>query len=339
MDRILRSLKSAFIRFVGKLGLTHVMRFHSAFFVYVLRGYRVYRRLIAVYGSDTVILQCAHKGTGDYYLCGLYLQQWLEQNGVSNYVFMTPGGSQERVTELFPVYKGHTVNCTDREMEDIRNFRGFIGPKRQRYLHLDHQYVYPLSPGHDIATFNLMGFRGLTMLDFYLAVGFHLPEDTPRSMPVFSNDIEHIKVLFHENGLSEGKTVLLSPYSASNAEYLPDDAFWKQIAKDLADKGYTVCTNCGPGEKPVAGTVPLLIRYSELVPFLELAGGLIAVRSGLCDIASTARCRKVVLHSYKNRFWPDGNSIAYTGLENMGLCRDAVEIEINDVLDKLQKID
>ena len=39
---------------------------------------------------------------------------------------------------------------------------------------------------------------------------------------------------------------------------------------------------------------------------------------------------KRLLFTYKAQFWPAGNSIAYTGLCNMGLCDDAVEIEARE---------
>ena len=75
------------------------------------------------------------------------------------------------------------------------------------------------------------------------------------------------------------------------------------------------------------GDAPALCRYAEIVPFLDRAGMFIGIRSGLCDIVATSRCRKIILHTYRAKWWPDGKSIAYTGLNHMGLCDDAIELE------------
>ena len=82
--------------------------------------------------------------------------------------------------------------------------------------------------------------------------------------------------------------------------------------------------------QPVKGTVGVCVPYSELVPFLDKAGMFIGVRSGLCDIIATSTCKKVVIHTYRNGFWPDGRSISYTGLQNIELCNDVVEMEYKE---------
>ena len=57
----------------------------------------------------------------------------------------------------------------------------------------------------------------------------------------------------------------------------------------------------------------------------------------MCDIVAGAACKKIILHTFKARWWLDGRSIVYTGLNNMGLCDDAIELvyENEDGLDAL----
>ena len=38
----------------------------------------------------------------------------------------------------------------------------------------------------------------------------------------------------------------------------------------------------------------------------------------------------MVIHTYRNGFWPDGRSISYTGLQNIELCNDVAEMEYKE---------
>ena len=177
----------------------------------VLAGFRVYSELIETYGDDVTILGCAIAGTGDYYFCGMYLKTWLELNNISNYLFLTMKGSQQAVTELFPVYNDHTLIVTVRISQQLRDFRGFVGCENQNFIYLDHQYPFHSNHYHNIKTFNLMGYRDWNILDFYLACGFKLPQDAPTDTPVFNTNEDEIRAIFEKNQLTVGRTVLLSP--------------------------------------------------------------------------------------------------------------------------------
>ena len=62
------------------------------------------------------------------------------------------------------------------------------------------------------------------------------------------------------------------------------------------------------------------------MPFVERAGAVIAVRSGLCEVLSSAQCRKIVLYPKKARLGA-GTSRDFFSLSAMGLCSDALELE------------
>lgn len=296
----------------------------------VMSGFGDYSTIIEKYGDDVTILGCALAGTGDYYICGLYLDAWLKKHNISNYVFLTLQGSQERVTSLFSVYKNHIFLVTPKITQNLRDFRGFVGRENQNFIYLDHQYPVITNSARNIKTYELMGYHGLNILDFYLCWEFKLAKTDCVSAPQLNDNREITYGLFTSNHLKCNKTVVLSPYSESNKGFLPPNNFWEHIVKIFTELGYTICTNCNGKEEPIKGTTPILLPYTESVPFLNLAGVFIGVRSGLCDVVATSICKKVVIHTYKARFWPDGNSIAYTGLCNMGLCDDAVEIEYRE---------
>ncbi len=299
----------------------------------VLAGFEVYSDLIEEYGDDVTILGCAFYGTGDYYISGLFLPEWLKKNIISNYIFLTPGGSEKKAAELFPSMYGHLQNIQLLNYTKLRIFRTFVGVNRQNFVYLHHAFRFPQNPALNITDNQLMGLHGLNMVDFYLTYGFELPEDTQHSTPVF--DSEGIEELFLGNQLQIGRTVLLAPNSTGLSRCGIPEKFWKKLTTALQDRGYTVCTNCSENERPIEGTLPIFIPYKKIVPFLNTGGGYIGIRSGLCDIISASSCKKVVLHTYKSKWWPDGKSVEYTGLKNMGLCNDTLEIEYSSLQEKM----
>lgn len=293
----------------------------------VREGYRVYESYVLAYGRDVKIVFCAAKGTGDYYITGRYLRRWLEKENIKNWIFLTFGRAETNVTGLFPIYRGHTIEEPGVICDNLRAFACFAGLGRKSVVNLHHQVPQPFNWMWNITNSHIMGYRGLHMVDFYLYSGFGLSSDTTADSPVFEKDRDKIKRIFTEHGLQEGKTVMLSPYSTGLEQFQIPDSFWEKIARICAAMGWSVCTNCAGEETPVAGTLPLCVGYAEIVPFLDRAGMFIGIRSGLCDIVATSRCRKIILHTYRAKWWPDGKSIAYTGLNHMGLCDDAIELE------------
>lgn len=144
--------------------------------------------------------------------------------------------------------------------------------------------------------------------------------------PLFSPNSNRIAECFAQNKLVDGKTVVLSPYAGSFTSSLPLD-FWENIAARLTDNGYSVCTNsAGEHEPPLKGTAPVFFAFDDSVAFMERAGGFIGIRSGLCDIISSAQCIKVILYE---------PAIAFRGMffsiNKMGLCDDAREYSYEGV--------
>lgn len=285
----------------------------------IVPGYVQYRRLIKKYGDDVAILRAAWHGTGDYYICGMYLSEYLRLNEIINFVFLVnKTGSESGVMRLFSVFDGHIVTC--RSVKCLSRFSEFM------------QYEKPLCKSlecSDQITFigeDLKGYHGLTLKDFYLYYGFGFQKEPQACMPVFSGDIGFIRALMRDNGLIPGKTVLLAPYSTCLMKHLPTESIWEDIASHLQKSGYVVATNCFGHELPVWGTVPLSIDYTYIVPFLNEAGGFIGIRSGLCDIISRSTCRKMIIYTEKSDFWPDGRSEPFLSLSAMDFDKMADEI-------------
>ena len=89
------------------------------------------------------------------------------------------------------------------------------------------------------------------------------------------------------------KTVIISPYAKSVTK-IPDNV-WVTIADEYRKKGFMVCTNVSGGEDPINATIPLEIPINQVISAVEYAGHFIGIRSGLCDIIHTAKCKKTVV--------------------------------------------
>jgi hypothetical protein len=99
-------------------------------------------------------------------------------------------------------------------------------------------------------------------------------------------------------GLPDGRTVILAPYANNFPAAAPE--FFALLAARLKERGLSAATNCaGAGEAPVAGTPALSFPLGMAAAVLERAGGFVGYRSGFCDLASTARCRKAVVYPDK----------------------------------------
>ena len=287
----------------------------------ILPGFLLYRKIIKRYGERTAILRTAWHGTGDYYICGMYLPAYLKQQEISDYVFLVKNaGSERMVTELFDAYQGHVVSIPS--VDALSRFSEFMRQKEplcRSFEKSDHL---------SFIGEQLKGYRGLSLMDFYLWYGFEFQNVPARAEPRFSQDSERIRDEMDKSGLLRGKTFLLSPYSTCSKDYLPPKEVWERIARHLKWQGYTVATNCFGKEAPVKGTSPMSIPYQDLVPFLNEAGGFIGVRSGLCDIISQSTCKKIIIYPEQSDFWPNGTAKAFVGLRAMGLDQAGTETEI-----------
>lgn len=302
----------------------------------VLKGFKEYKKIVNEYGSDVAIFSTAWRGTGDYFICGLYLETYLKKYNISNYVFLIPdNGGERKIVELFQIYKSHVIEKDN--IHPIRMFDSFLAERELNIRYFHHGYENPNNLSISALDISLMGHNGLNMVDMYLSYGFMIDNDAMKSMPQFTEDDNSINKLFVQNKLERGKTVLLAPYSTGLKEYEIPQTFWVKIVTELKYRGFTLATNCAGMEKCIPGTIALNIPYHQIVPFLEKAGYFIGIRSGLCDIVAGAACKKILLHTFKARWWLDGRSIVYTGLNNMGLCDDAIELvyENEDGLDAL----
>lgn len=170
--------------------------------------------------------------------------------------------------------------------------------------------------------FEMVGIEKINLLDCY-KVYLGLPLDCQLVLPDPGKEANRMATNMAESlRLPKGNTVLLCP-SCYSTDMIPAD-FWNELADSLWKKGFTVCTNVGGSEKnEIKGTVELNAELNLLIPLVEILGHVVSVRSGLCDLISSAHCHKVFV--YPNQKWEHGTVLSGTSLVSMGLANDARE--------------
>jgi hypothetical protein len=289
--------------------------------LFMFFGFRAYAKVKREAG-DKMILGCAKESTGDMYFMGLYLARWLSKNHISNYICFYGANAQLSIANLFPALRKRMYSISAKNYlfwEGLRRIQPWIEYKNF-FFATPVNGLFKLKEGlTDTAASPLQGYRNLTMLDGYLWE-MDLPRDCPPDLPVFGEP---------ESDPPQD-TILLSPYSLSYRDYQQGDAFWDSIVHTLAARGYHLLTNCADHEQALPNTEKLFLPYAISVPYLNKCAGFIGVRSGLCDIISSSRCKKVIIYSYEAMYNPDGVNLAFTGLKNLGLCDDAIELELTE---------
>jgi hypothetical protein len=246
---------------------------------------------------------------------GLFLNEYIRRNGITDYVFVVVSGACRRVAQMFGI-KNIVV----------------VGPRRADAIF---RANYAFRAGWPVVVLNdgwgaeptqwIRGYKGLSFERMFRYFVFGFDDSVRYELPPVRDNSAEIDAIFAEHNLIKGATVVLSPYSNTLFE-LPE-AFWLRIAAYCQSAGYSVCTNCaGASEKPVAGTQAVFFPLDKAVDFMNAAGYFVGIRSGLCDVISTSACKKILLYE-KDSFFYKCSPYAYFSLNGMGLCADALELE------------
>lgn len=282
-------------------------------FTQITKGYALYQKLCEKYSQDFLFCVCPYPGTGDIYMACSYLGEYLLKKQIKNFVLIVTKNSCKRTAELFLISNIEVIS--QNEMQDILKAWEFLGNKVMQIKPLLYwgwrtkRYLY--ADKHPQITFTEM----------FLHDVYGLKDGTPRQLPYRNEESTFAYHLFDKLDLPKGRTIIIAPYAGS-FESSVTMGQWKKLSDILALKGYVVCTNCfGEKEPPIQGTIGIIFPYDEAINVLEYAGGFIAVRSGLCDIVSSAKCQMAII--YENGF--NASRYEYFSLKRMGLNSNVIE--------------
>jgi hypothetical protein len=284
-------------------------------FVRAIRGKITYKKLVKGRPENCVVFIAPYTGTGDIYLVGLFFNEFLRQNNITNYVFAVVSGACKKTAEMFNI--SNIVVVKPLRSDDIINAKQFLRAN-WNVIVLNDGWLGELTQW-------LRGYKGLNFEKVFRKFVFGFDDSVQFELPPKKDFTKEIDDLFEKYALKKHQTVVLSPYSNTLFE-LPD-SLWEAIAKHFGDRGYTVCTNCAAAnEKAVKGTAAVFFPLGAAIEFLNNAGIFIGIRSGLCDIISSSNCKKIILYEKDNLFYKS-TQFEYFSLAEMGLCGDALELE------------
>ncbi len=280
-------------------------------------GKIIYKKLVKKYG-DIPFFLCPYTGTGDIYLIGTFWKEYLLRKKLDDYSFFVISNACKKVAALFNIKNVEVL--TQKESGYLVQYYLLCPEKVNLKLLNDGWGQINSNPSEWFR-----GYKGMYFVELFRKFVFDLPDTSMPKHPQFSDVSNELEQLFRKNKLVEKKTVILSPYSNTLAD-LPYE-FWERLTKKLWEKGYVVCTNSsGDNEPAIDGSIPIFFPLNIAPQFVERAGVFIGVRSGLCDVVSGTKAKKIILYDARNRFY-NSSAYEYFSLNHMGLCDDAIEIK------------
>lgn len=310
----------------GKIGAK------AAFKARILPDYNVFERIMGSKSEDEKMFLCPYAGTGDVYLAGMYMNAFAKANDIKSFVVVVIGNANFRIASLFGFKE--VVKISQGDADYLIRLVMFLGEENNRIVVMHH---CPPQMHCGILE-NMRNINEINFTDLFINNVFHLDLYRDRQLPQFDYSGPQIDELFIKNNLVEGKTVVFSPY-VNTLSGLPWWV-WSNVAQKLKELGFVVCTNCGASdEQPINGTIPLYFGYDISVPLLERCGYFVGIRSGFCDVISSAACKKIIVYQ-PYLFWGQGTNYDYFSLNKIGFCDDAIEfeyegVEFYDLIDKI----
>ena len=250
------------------------------------------------------IVFCPFAAMGDVYFCMSYLKSYLDLHGYGGCVVCVVGEAQRQVAELFGY--AAVMILSQQDMDEALQAVIKTDDKDCFIAHQDRPYVVKLHKAL---------YRKCIPLETIYKCGiFGLPQDTKPVEPS-----EWVRYDFGEVHLAGNeKCAILSPYAKSVAS-LPQE-MWADMVSDLTERGYTLYTNVAGEERPLPGTEVISPQIGELRSAVEQAGLFIGIRSGICDVIRTAKCRKIALYPdyfYCDTKWKSIDMYSINGFENI----------------------
>lgn len=251
---------------------------------------------------DHLFIFCPFQALGDVYFCMSYLPEFMKKRKFSKCTVCVVGKGCGAVVSLFGSYNVEVF--AQKELDAAVQACLYENEKDTFVAHQDRPYVVNLN--------RALYLKKIPLEKMYCCGVFGLPFKTQPAEP------EHWKEYAKKDVIKKGRAVILSPH-AKSVTPLPVK-LWDSIVLDYRNMGYQVFTNVCGDEKPLTDTVPIRPGICELKSVVERAGTFIGIRSGLCDVICTAKCRKIALYPdypYCDTQWKSIDIYAIDGFENL----------------------
>lgn len=242
----------------------------------MLRGAQTLIKIREQFPQQHLVI-CPNRALGDVYWACAYLPAYCTKEKLKSTVVIVLGNGCRQVAEMFGIANVMTLEGT--EMDELVQTIIFNHEENCIIAHHDRPY-----------TDNIIKYLDkhlLTFIDYYKYAVFCLGKG---AMPVKPLKLAEVN---NKSQLTENKSVIIAPYAKSVVQAAPE--FWNKIVGDYREHGFQVFTNVFGDEAPLAHTIPISLPLNQLIGAVEYAGHFVGLRSGLCDIVSTADCHKTVV--------------------------------------------
>lgn len=264
------------------------------------RGADVYQQ----FAGENMLLICPYKGIGDIYFIGSYFNAYVEKEKWEKVTLLVVGGVCRRVAGMFGIDTVYSLSQED--MDALVRYVCFVGEKSAGARILNHN----CSHSNLFTPFEVSGRISWGKLFLQGILGF---ENTPEAA------LPHREKYYGDRPILPDRTVILSPY-ANTVNNVEMD-MWNTLSARLKEGGFLVYTNsAGDSEPAVEGTQTIQFSLEEAVDVIETSGTFIGVRSGFCDVISSADADKIILY-------PDPSS-EFFNIKDMGLSSDVTELKL-----------
>lgn len=232
---------------------------------------------------------------GDIYITLLYFKEYIKIQNIKSFKIVCLKGVTQQVIKLFGLDNQCILLEKKEEIYRLIQYAIFTDGVNKQVEMLHPNAFYTISHFND-STINITD--GTKYL-FYNLPRYIEPQ-VPTVIYKCKNHLEYIEELFDNYHLQKRKTIILFPYAKSVPNLKKE--FWEQLVLKLNQMGFTVCTNSnGSIEEPaIKGTVAICCKLMALREFVEEAGYIIALRSGICDLISAANAKKIVIYPYQD---------------------------------------
>lgn len=279
----------------------------------IKNGIAVYEKLIKNNSFNVFVFP--YPGTGDIYIACGFLNSYLKEKNIREPLLVITKNNCKEVAELFGFTEFEIISEDD--MDAVLLAWQFLGEEKIKIKPLlfwgwDNKYYYR----------NYKANKNLSFIDYFRHDVFGLKKDTAFEHPCVIRNDYFVKALFEKFHLKKGRTVIIAPYAGSFVSAINKEA-WIKIVNILIERNYCVATNCYGKEIAIPGSISIQFPYKEIVNVLEYAGNFIGIRSGLCDVGSSARCNMIII--YESNYL--ASDYEYFSLKKMELNDEVTEIE------------
>lgn len=240
-----------------------------------------FKRRIGLKKNEVLIISST--GIGDLYLKLLLVKALKRFYQVDKVSVGVVKSKHLEITNMFSteVYKSYLLT-----EQAVQAFSTVTLPNNRVF----HPYHQPVSR----ALFSSIGINGFHFFDA-IKLMMRLPLNAEIFLPTVPIEyMDSARTKFKAYELLEGKTILLAPHAVTAPAI--DEQFWYNLIDLGLAKGYKIAMMSDSLQVNHPDVVQIDINLGAAIPFVEQCGVFIGLRSGFCDLVSSAKAKKVIVY-------------------------------------------